>query len=507
MVRTKIPFDEVNFFSQLVNDYLSDEPALSSFYNRSNKLENYQSQIIEKQQHPVDRELLVKVLKEQNKSVPLSEFSLTNINLLLSPNSFTITTGHQLCLFSGPLYVIYKIISTIKLAKTLRASYPKYHFVPVFWLASEDHDFDEINHINIFGRRIEWKTNQTGPVGKMALSEVPKLLKELKELMGEGGNAERLMTMFESAYKRDSLAQASRFLVNELFKEYGLLIIDGDDPLLKSTFVEVMKKDIIDHAFYPLFKKQSDLLSKHYHAQAHFRKVNFFELTNQQRKRLTEPISESLIYNEPGRFSPNVLMRPLYQEKILPNLAYIGGGAEVAYWMQLKTAFETEKIPFPILVLRPSALLIRPNQLKKLNQLGLSSVDLFQSESTLHKSYVYKQSELDIENESVALIQLFDGLKQRFNTTAQRPIIDAEYQRQSKALEKLHKKLIKIEKQNHQTALTHITKLKSQLFPNGNLQERHDSFIPYFMNYGDNFMKILNEELNPLDSNFVVLSL
>ena len=164
MIRTKIPYSEVNFFSQLVNDYLSDEPALAPFYNRSNKLENYQFQITEKQKHPVDRELLVKVLKEQNKSVTLSEFSSTNIELLLNPNSFTITTGHQLCLFSGPLYVIYKLISTIKLARTLRASYPNYHFVPVFWLASEDHDFDEINHINAFGKRIQWKTNQTGAI-------------------------------------------------------------------------------------------------------------------------------------------------------------------------------------------------------------------------------------------------------------------------------------------------------------------------------------------------------
>ena len=312
----------------------------------------------------------------------MSEFSLTNIELLLNPNSFTITTGHQLCLFSGPLYVIYKLISTIKLARTLRASYPNYHFVPVFWLASEDHDFDEINHINAFGKRIQWKTNQTGAVGKMKLSNISQVLKELEELLGEGENAQRLMSIFQSAYSSENLSQASRIIINELFKEDGLLILDGDDPLLKSTFVDVMKKDIIDHAFYPLLKDQTDLLSQQYHAQAHFRKVNFFELSNQQRKRLTESTSESNIQSKPERLSPNVMMRPLYQEMVLPNLAYIGGGAEVAYWMQLKTAFEAEKIPFPILVLRPSALLIRPNQFKKLNQLDLSPVDLFQSEST-----------------------------------------------------------------------------------------------------------------------------
>ena len=192
---------------------------------------------------------------------------------------------------------------------------------------------------------------------------------------------------------------------------------------------------------------------------------------------------------------------------VLPNLAYIGGGAEVAYWMQLKTAFEAEKFLFQSWFLRPSALLIRPNQLKKLNQLDLSPVDLFQSEDRpFTKSYVLKQRELDIENESAALIQLFEGLKQRFNSTAQRPIIEAEYQRQSKALEKLHKKLIKIEKQNHQTALRRANS-KVNFSQMETCGERYDSFIPYFLNHGDNFMKILKEELNPLDSNFVVLSL
>ena len=119
--------------------------------------------------------------------------------------------------------------------------------------------------VNVFnGRPIK-----QGQSGKMKLSNISQVLKELEELLGEGENAQRLMSIFQSAYSSENLSQASRIIINELFKEDGLLILEGDDPLLKSIFVDVMKKNIIDHAFYPLFKDQTDLFCpKQYHAQA-----------------------------------------------------------------------------------------------------------------------------------------------------------------------------------------------------------------------------------------------
>ena len=192
---------------------------------------------------------------------------------------------------------------------------------------------------------------------------------------------------------------------------------------------------------------------------------------------------------------------------ILPNLAYIGGGAELSYWMQLKTAFESEHIPFPILVLRNSVILTTSSQLDKINHLGFSFEDFFALESDLHKKYIQNQANVSLESQKESLKEIFYSIKYKFNDKAHEPMINAEYQRQKKSLENLSKKLYRLEKQKYELALSQISKIKTSFFPNGFLQERYNNFIPYYLKYGDNFIKKLKEELNPLDANFVVLPL
>ena len=175
--------------------------------------------------------------------------------------------------------------------------------------------------------------------------------------------------------------------------------------------------------------------------------------------------------------------------------------------MQLKTAFESEHIPFPILVLRNSVILTTPSQIDKINHLGFSFEDFFSLESDLHKKYVQNQANVSLESQVESLGEVFRSIKDKFNVKAYEPIIDAEHQRQKKSLDNLSKKLHKVEKQKHEVALSQISKLKTSFFPNRILQERHNNFIPYYLKYGDNFIKKLKEELNPLDTNFVVLQL
>ena len=435
------------------------------------------------------------------------DLTQSNIESLESTDTFTITTGHQLCVFTGPLYFIYKIVSTINLSLALKEKYPSKHFVPVFWLASEDHDFDEINHINLFDQTIRWDSSQGGAVGRMNLSDFSSVLEDLNLIMGKSQNAERLKAIFYKAYSSANLAQATRVLINELFKNDGLVIIDGDDVQLKKSFMHIVKKDIQDHSFYPLIASQSEKLSENYKAQAYVRECNFFQLEQGSRNRVLDRLDAKVIDSNTEKFSPNVLLRPLYQEMILPNLAYIGGGAELSYWMQLKTAFESENIAFPILVLRNSAILTTPSQIDKINHLGFSFEDFFDSESDLHKKYIQNQANLSLENQVESLGEIFHSIKDKFNDKAYEPMIDAEHQRQKKSLENLSKKLHKVEKQKHEVALSQISKIKTNFFPNRILQERHNNFIPYYLKYGDNFIKKLKEELNPLDTNFVVLPL
>ena len=191
---------------------------------------------------------LVDVLKKQNQAINLSDLTQSNIESLESTDTFTITTGHQLCIFTGPLYFLYKIVSTINLSLALKEKYPSKHFVPVFWLASEDHDFDEINHINLFDQTIRWDSSQGGAVGRMNLSNFSNVLEDLNLLIGKGQNAERLKAIFYKAYSSTNLALATRILINELFKD-DIVIIDGDDVHLK-VFVDIMKKDIQDHILH-----------------------------------------------------------------------------------------------------------------------------------------------------------------------------------------------------------------------------------------------------------------
>ena len=506
----KIPYQDTQKFSKLVIDYLNEDEQLKPFVNHFPSLDNFEKQIIEKQNHPINRKVLVEVLKQQNTNLNLSAKSEKNIENLLNKKTFTITTGHQLCLFTGPLYFLYKIISTLNLTEQLQEKFSEKNFVPIFWMATEDHDFQEINHIHLFGKEIDWDSLQSGAVGKMNLNEFESALNELKSVLGESENAEQLLHLFENAYlKHQNLAQATRYLVNELFGKYGLVILDGDDKILKKQFIPIIKKDVLQQGFIKTIKQCSEQLDKEYKAQAFVRDINFFTLTEGRRDLIKGGITEKEIDKSPEKFSPNVLLRPLYQETILPNIATIGGGAEVAYWMQLKTAFEQENIPFPILVLRNSVLLLSDKQNQKCIDLGFGIDDVFKQEHALQKQYVFSQksTEISLKKQQEAMEKVFAELLEKTNDIAMQNSIKAQLHKQLSALDKLEEKLIRNEKKKHETTLQQISKIKHQLFPNNTLQERYANFIPFYLKYGDNFIEILKENLNPLNPNFVVLTL
>ena len=505
----KIPYSNTKQFSNLVIDYLANDEKLRPFISDFPTNDSFHKQITEKKNHTIDRGVLVKVLKQQNFNFSLTVASISNINLLQSEETFTVTTGHQLCLFTGPLYFIYKIVSTINLTQQLKEKYPQNNFVPTFWMATEDHDFQEINHINLFGKKRTWVSKGTGAVGRMSLDGFESVLVELRDVLGETENAKKLVSLFENAYlKHKNLADATRFLVNELFGKFGLVIIDGDDKKLKQQFIPIIKKDVLKNGFVSTIKQNSKILAKDYKVQAFVRDINFFKLTQGNRELIKGEIAQKEIEENPENFSPNVLLRPLYQETILPNIAYIGGGAEVAYWMQLKTAFKQENIPFPILFLRNSAMLIDDKQKQKIQSLGFEIKDLFSAIDELKKQYVLSNSKEDItlDVEKRELEELYNKVLLKANDKGLQASVNASHQKQLKSFEKLEQKLIRLEKKKHENALNTISKIKQQLFPENCLQERFDNFIPFYLKEGENFIEMLKDNLDPLDTNFVVLS-
>ena len=234
MKKHKISYSDTQSFSKIVQMY-AEEKVSDKFYNRYPNINQFEDQIKEKQSSNIDRDLLYEVIKNQNSKLQLSKKTDQNIELLKSKNSFTITTGHQLCLFTGPLYFIYKIVSAINLSKQLTQSFPENNFIPIFWMASEDHDFEEINHINLFGKKYHWKTKQSGIVGDFNTSGIDDVIDEIEEDLAESENSKQLLQIFRECYSAKNLSEASRLLVDKLFGKYGIVILDANDKKLKEN--------------------------------------------------------------------------------------------------------------------------------------------------------------------------------------------------------------------------------------------------------------------------------
>ncbi len=505
----KLKYKDTFQFSDLVLDYLNEDKKIKPFINYFPRKENFIKQIKLKEKQKINRNVLVEILKKQNQSLKLSTKTDNNIDLILNTNTFTITTGHQLCLCTGPLYFIYKIVSTINLCEKLTEQNKGYHFVPVFWMASEDHDLEEINHINLFGKKAKWNTEQTGAVGQMNLSKIEDFLLEIKKYFKNSANKKIFSVLEESYLKHNNLSEATRFLVNELFGKYGLVIIDSNSKELKEQFVQQMKKDICYSTYYKYLKQTTEDLSKNYKIQANVRKVNFFEISKRSRKYITDNYDETKIEDNPEIFSPNVLMRPLFQEIIMPNVSYVGGSAEISYWLQLKSVFDIEKIPFPILVLRNSLMLVSSKQKKVLNDKGFNLEDIFLSREDLHKKYILNHfnKELSLEKNKKKLKKMYEELLLKTFDDGLKRSIRAQIHKQIDWITNLEKKIIREKKKAHLSSLNQIDKIKKQLFPNNKLQERYENFLMYYILHNDKFIEIVKDEVDPLSANFVVLDI
>lgn len=522
-----ISYQNSGYFSSLMNDYLDQKEPTQSFYNRFPNLENFEAQIKEKKTNYANenRAVLVSVLEAQYSKINTSDKTLNNIKLLNNSNTFTTTTGHQLNLFSGPLYFLYKIISTINLTKELKAKYPSENFVPIYWMATEDHDFDEINYFNFKGRKFRWNKESTGPVGRLSTEGLAEFFEVYSLELGSGKNAETIKQLFKKSYLNHSnLADATRFLANELFGEYGLVILDGDNTDLKRIFIPYIKEELTLQTSH---KKVLETIKKlkDYTVQVNPREINLFYIEDSLRERIlfengkysvnntniefTESEILSLVENHPEKFSPNVIMRPLYQEVILPNLCYIGGGGEIAYWLELKSFFDAVNVTFPILLVRNSVLLATEKQVKKADKLGLSWSDLFQEQTNLVNAKINQFSEFPIDLSSLKE-QLQKQFKTLFEITTQTDesftgAVKAQEKKQIKGLENLEKRLLKAQKKKHSEELKRITDLQNELFPNKSLQERQTNFSEFYLENGNHLIDRLITQLKPLETQFEVI--
>ena len=527
-----IPFRATGYFSDFICDYLDQKPELKPLYHRFPTIENFKAQIEEKSKKghlDHSRKVLSETLKNQYASIEASELTLNNIESLKSEHTFTITTGHQLNLFTGPLYFLYKIISTINLTEELKSAYPDYNFVPVYWMASEDHDFDEINYFNYKGKKIQWNSNQTGAVGHFNTKGLEDVYEVVAAEFGSGKFAEQLKVWFKNAYlNHDNLADATRYLANELFGEYGLVIIDADDRELKRLFIPQMQKELVEQlAFKTVSETNKTLEDLGLKIQVNPREINLFYIHEGLRERIvfeddTFKVLESEIiwkkeelFNHlqefPERFSPNVIMRPLYQEVILPNLCYIGGGGEMIYWLQLKSNFKAQGVTFPMLLLRNSAFIKTKKQAEKLEKLNISNADLFSNRSSFINKKVRQISNIDVDfsDQIKHLEQQFEDLFKLAEQTDKSFLgaVKAQEVKQIKGLKHLEKRLLKAQKRKLKDEIERCTDLQEQLFPGQSLQERNTNFSELYLEFGDTLIPELKKHLQPLKGEFTIVTM
>lgn len=520
-----VPIFSTRRFSKLMEDYVGEKEELKSYYNRPHKPESYTAQMTERSQFPVNKKVLVEVLESQYANLDISHrYPLVHENILAlgQDDTYTVVTGHQLCLFTGPLYFIYKIVNTIRLAEVLSEREHK-QVIPVFWMATEDHDFDEVNHIWYGDLKYQWNRDSGDGVGRLTTDGIESVIEEIAHAAGSSKPVSELIDLFRRCYRAgQTLADATRELVTHLFAHRGLVILDADDARLKASMIPIFTSELQDEKSAQVIAESNQYLHDEYFAQVTPRDINLFYLADGMRYRLAfegdrvitvegphswtqEEVQEELS-NHPERFSPNVILRPVYQEVILPNLAYIGGGGELAYWLQLKPVFELYNVPFPILRLRNSAGFLRKSIHHKMDKLELNVEDivapLFEQRRAYFRDKLGLNGDLeDIRNQSEILFSRMMRMAERIDPSLE-GTAKAYNARQEHLLNNFETKILRAAQRREEDVTRMFQEISNEAFPSGGLQERRENYISLLERFGPGVIDMLLDELDPFAHEF-----
>jgi bacillithiol synthase len=528
-----VDFSEIPKSSKLYLDYLNDFEKVRNYYTNNFRDENSYHEIFANlaTRQNSNKSAIVKILKDQYQSFSPSGKTKKNIELLNDNKTVAVFTGQQLGLLGGPLYTIYKIFTTIKLTEYLKIEFSDYNFVPVFWMAGDDHDFEEISSINLISKENELQNiiyadgnepvYNRGCVGNLKFNKsILEFKNTIKESVRETEFSKDIFSFVDDIFNENLTIKDSFFkLLFKIFDDTGLVIFNPQDPEVKKLLIPIFKKELID------FKKHTgDLLltsadlDDNYHAQVKVKPINLFmsdetgrhliePVENEyrlkgKRKRITKDEILDFVENKPEIFSANVLLRPICEDYLFPTGFYIAGPGEISYYAQAMPLYKHYNLQQPIIYPRATATIVEGNIAKILIKYNLSTLDFLMGSDKLKELVIQSLSNYNLEeefsktNESIekslkSLSELLGVLDNNLNNVS-----EATKNKIFHQLGVLKNKAMKAHENKFDSALRQISKAQNIIYPDDNLQERELTIINFINKYGFDFFDWLYNELD-----------
>ena len=529
----QIDFSDIPGTNRLFLDFMNDFEKVREYFKINFRDRELYAELFESicnRDNPNKSEL-VEIIKNQYNTFEQSKKTLKNIELLGENNTVAVFTGQQLGILGGPLYTVYKLFTAIKLCEDLNESFPEFNFVPIFWMAGDDHDFEEISSVNLVSkeneiRKIIYSDGKEadfnrGAVGELKFhSSIEEFKTLVKENLRETEFSESLFNMIDNVLAPEMTIKRSFFnLLYQIFDDTGLIIFNPQDKEVKRLLQPIFSKELIDYKKHTkdLLLVSADL-DDSYHAQVKIKPINLF-LSDEtgrhliepieheyrlkgKRKRITEEEILNIVEKEPERFSANVLLRPICEDYLFPTGFYIGGPGEISYYAQAIPLYKHYGLQHPIIYPRASATIVEANIGKILIKYNLSTQDFLQDSDSLKEMVVKTLSEHNLEeNFNNVNNTIADSLE---NLTTLLSKIDTNLSNVAEStkgkilhqLKVLKSKSMKSQENTFDSTLRQISKAQNLIYPNNNLQERELTILSFVNKYGIDFFDWLYNELD-----------
>jgi len=527
-----INFSDIPGHQNLFLDYMYEFEKVSDYFRYNFRdTENYNSIFSKISKSRNRNSNLPKYILQQYEGFDISEITRENINSLNKDNSLAVVTGQQLGIFGGPLYTIYKTITTIKLSSDLNKKYPQFNFIPVFWMEGDDHDFNEVNNFQIFDNRnelynisyddgIESDVNR-GSVGSIQFgSQIENVFSKLDEALRDSDFKEDLVGSLRSVYEEGkSFSDSFREILISLFDQQGLVLFSPQPEAIKNLLSPLFEREITEYRSHTdSVLTRSVELEDAYHAQVKIKPINLFFSNKDGRypidpnddgfklrgKRISYTKEELLekVKIEPEKFSPNVLLRPICQDYLLPTAFYVAGPSEISYFAQIDPLYELFNIEPPIVYPRMSASIIEKNVQSILEKYQLDVTDCFRTEKQLNQKVLSVYSDINLKSlfsdKSSEIENIFSELKEVIISldNSLESATDKTLERIIQSVKNLQSKSESAHERKHETIVRQLSKLRTNLYPSQSLQERELSIIHFQNKYGNDILKWIYEELS-----------